>query len=284
MSLRQDIARAREAFSRLQAVGASDPLAADPIALMERAGLDPDPWQRRVLQGGAMSTLLLCTRQGGKSTTTAGLALFTALYRPGSLTLLLSPSLRQSQELFLKVVSLYRAAGEPVPVDGLSALRMEFVHSSRIVALPGSEKTVRGFSGVDLLVIDEAARVLDDLYYSVRPMLAVSGGRLIGLTTPWGKRGWFYKEWTEGGPGWQRIRITAEECPRISKAFLEEERRRMPEAWFRSEYLCEFTDTIDAVFRTEDIDRAFSGTVKPLFGEPEHSTTPANGSLQRLAV
>ena len=60
--------------------------------------------------------------------------------------------------------------------------------------------------------------------------------------------------------------MTAYDCPRITPAFLEEERRRMPPAWFKSEYLCEFTDTIDSVFSTEDIERAFSADVKPLFG------------------
>jgi len=52
------------------------------------------------------------------------------------------------------------------------------------VSLPGDEGTVRGFSGVSLLVIDEAARVADPLYFAVRPMLAVSQGRLVALDTP----------------------------------------------------------------------------------------------------
>jgi hypothetical protein len=52
-------------------------------------------------------------------------------------------------------------------------------NGARIIALPGKEETIRGFSGVTLLVIDEAARVLDDLYQACRPMLAVSGGRII---------------------------------------------------------------------------------------------------------
>ena len=98
-----------------------------------------------------------------------------------------------------------------------------FKNGSRIVALPGTEETVRGFSGVRLLVVDEAARVDDPLYFSIRPMLAVSGGRMVCLTTPFGKRGFFYEEWTGDGP-WDRIKVTARECPRISEKFLEEER------------------------------------------------------------
>ena len=60
----------------------------------------------------------------------------------------------------------------------------------------------------------------DSLYYSVRPMLAVSGGRLVCLSTPFGKRGFFHLEWTKG-QGWERIKITVDQCPRISKALLE---------------------------------------------------------------
>ena len=161
-------------------------------------------------------------------------------------------------------MGIYRTAGEPVPLRNLSALRSEFYNGSRIIALPGTEKTIRGYSGVDLLVIDEAARVLDELYYSVRPMLAVSGGEMIALTTPWGKRGWFYEEWSKGSEDWKRIRVVATDCPRISKEFFEEEKRMMPDAWFQSEYMCQFTDTVDSVFRMEDIMTAFNKEVKPL--------------------
>ena len=135
---------------------------------------------------GASRQLLLCCRQSGKSTTTATLALHTAFYEPGALILLLSPSLRQSQELFKKVQDVYRVLSNPAPLQAESALRLELANGSRIVSLPGTEGTVRGYSGVSLVVIDEAARVNDELYYAVRPMLAVSGGRLIALSTPWG--------------------------------------------------------------------------------------------------
>src|SRR5207244_4416310 len=118
-------------------------------------------------------------------------------------------------------------------------LRLELANGSRIVSLPGDEATVRGFSGVALLVIDEAARVNDALYYSVRPMLAVSQGRLVSLSTPFGKRGWFHDEWFGEGD-WERVKITAEECPRIPATFLAEERRALGERWYKQEYLCSF--------------------------------------------
>jgi hypothetical protein len=236
----------------------------DPAAIMERAGMPPDSWQRRLLRSRAERILLLCSRQSGKSTVTAAMALHEVLFRPKSLVLLLSPSLRQSQELFRKVTDFRNKLGEPVPVAEESALRVELQNGSRIVALPGTEETVRGFSGVALLVVDEAARVSDPLYFAIRPMLAVSGGRMVCLTTPFGKRGFFYEEWTGDNP-WNRVKVTAKECPRISPKFLEEERASLGEWWFQQEYECTFSDTTDQFFRTIDVEQAFSDDVTPLF-------------------
>jgi hypothetical protein len=106
--------------------------------------------------------------------------------------------------------------------------------------------------------------VADSLYYAVRPMLAVSRGRLVALSTPFGKRGWYHDEW-HGEGEWQRVKITAEQCSRIAPEFLAEERRALGERWYRQEYLCSFEDTIDAVFSWADIQAALSDEVQPLF-------------------
>ncbi len=237
--------------------------ALDPVAFARRLGFEPDPWQAEVLRSPAKRIILNCCRQSGKSTVTAILALHMAIYRPPALVLLLSPTLRQSSELFRKVLDFFRrAARELPPPEAESALRLELANGSRIVSLPGKEATIRGFSGVDLLIVDEAARVPDELYQAVRPMLAVSEGRLILLSTPFGKTGFFYRTWSEGGSEWLRIRVTADDCPRISPEFLEEERRTLPPWWFRQEYYCEFEDSEAQVFPSEAIRRAFSKEVE----------------------
>lgn len=241
--------------------------ALDPAVLARDCGLDVDPYQADVLRSDVDRILLLWSRQVGKSATAALLALHLALYWPGSLALLLSPSLRQSSELFRQVATFYGALGnDALDAEAESALRIELVNGSRVVSLPGTEKTVRGYSGVDLLVVDEAARVDDALYYSVRPMLAVSGGRLVALSTPWGKRGWFYGEWQDG-QGWQKSMVTADHCPRISPEFLDGERATLPERWYRQEYGCEFLETSDALLTYEQVVGALSADVKPLFAE-----------------
>src|SRR5918912_2561912 len=230
--------------------------ARDPVLLAQRAGIAPDPWQCEVLRSIASQIILLVTRQGGKSTVSAVRALHKALYSPGSLILLLAPAYRQSKELFKKIRDAYDALHSPVRLLSESALEMEFVNRSRIVALPGKEATIRGFSGVALLIVDEAARVPDALYQAIRPMLAVSGGDMLLLSTPWGKRGFFFHEWTEGGPLWHRTKITAKDCPRISPAWLEQERQAVGSWWFAQEYLCEFVETEDQVFSYDDIQAA----------------------------
>lgn len=215
-------------------------LALDPARLLDARGLAPDPWQRDLLLSTDRQVLLCCSRQAGKSTTVSALALHTALFTPRALVLLLSPSLRQSAELFRQVLATDNALGRPLRSVYRSQLRLELANGSRVLCLPGREDTVRGFAGVDLIVFDEAARVPDDLYRAVRPMLAVSQGRLIALSTPFGRRGWFHAEWAGGGP-WKRVRITWRDCPRITAEFIEEERRALGPSWVAQEYETTFT-------------------------------------------
>jgi len=192
------------------------------------------------------------------------IALATAVLQPGALVLLVSPSQRQSGELFRVVLrNLHALPGSPT-ITAESALRLELANASRIVALPGDERTIRGFAGAALVVLDEASRIEDELIAAVRPMLATSQGRLIALSTPFGKRGFFFEAW-HGDPSWHRVKIAASDCPRISKEFLEEELRELGAQRFSEEYQLEFLDSSEAVFPTGIIDQAFSTEVKPLW-------------------
>jgi hypothetical protein len=238
----------------------------DPCLMAQRAGIVPDAWQSDLLRSDAKQMVLNCSRQSGKSTISAVLAVHEAIYTPGSLTLLLAPSLRQSQELFRKVKDIFVALQSPYTpqIGEESNLRLELDNGSRIVALPGTEATVRGFSNVALLICDESATCEDSLFFSIRPMLAVSGGKIVLLSTPRGKRGFFHDVWTTGGADWNRTRITANQCPRISPEWLLKEKESMPDFWFKQEFLCEFVESEDSVFNFDDIHAAIDPNVKPL--------------------
>ncbi len=239
--------------------------ALDPVAFSRSIGIDPDPWQAEVLRYEGKRMLLNCSRQSGKSTTTAMKALHVGVYRPGSLILLVSPSLRQSQELFRKVKDHYgKMENKPSLLED-NKLSMTLSNNSRIVSLPGDQATVRGFSSVTLILEDEAAQVKDDFYQAILPMLIINDGTFIAMSTPYGKRGHFFEEWTNGGDEWRKIAVTAEQCPRITPEKLEQQRRSLGDMFFRQEYLCEFVETEDSSFHYDLIQRAFTEAVKPLF-------------------
>jgi hypothetical protein len=259
---------------------------------MRAAGMDPDAWQRGLLHSQAPYSLLCCSRQAGKTTLLASVAAKAALLEDPALVLVVTPSERQSGEVVQRVKDLYEALSRPrrlaAPVvpwyDKMtadagkdqqwvrlpekvreSALQLHLSNGSRVIGLPAVERTVRVYSGVSLLVIDEAARVPDDLYRTMRPMLATSKGRLLAASTPFGKRGWFWEEWTGGG-AWGRTEIKASQCPRIPPEFLAAERLALGERWYAQEYDTSFEEAVGAVFTQEAISRAVSGAVAPLWG------------------
>jgi hypothetical protein len=246
--------------------------ALDPVIFAQDCGITPDPWQAELLRSAVatvvalLRALLLCSRQSGKTTVTAILALWVALYEAPALVIIVSPSQRQSAEMLRTIMRFHsRLDGAPA-LEGESVLKAEFANGSRILALPGTEKTVRGLAGAALVIIDEAARVDDELLAAVRPMLATAegGGRLIALTTPAGKRGWFFEAWTGAGD-WTRVRVAATDCPRISKEFLAEELKELGAMRFSEEYQLEFRDSDEAVFPGDIIAAAFRSEILPLW-------------------
>jgi hypothetical protein len=227
----------------------------DPVGFSAELGIAPDDWQADLLTTNEPAILLNCSRQSGKSTATALKALHTALYDPG-LILMLAPAQRQSIELFRKLKVLYGSLdGLPGSVNE-SAMALELENGSRIVALPGSEASIRGYSAPKLIIVDEAARTDDSLFTAIRPMLATSQGQLIALSTPFGKRGWYYEQWI-GGNGWKRYKVVASDCPRISDEYLQQERSMIGEWQYNQEFECQFVDTQEQFFSTELINRAF---------------------------
>jgi len=107
-------------------------------------------------------------------------ALYESAANNGSLVLILSRSHRQSAELFHTVARFYDSLGSRFK-KRQTLQELELETGSRIVSLPCQADTIRGYSSVQVLMIDEAARVPDNLYRTVRPMLATSGGRRAAL-------------------------------------------------------------------------------------------------------
>lgn len=302
-----------------------EPQGLDAVTLMCMAGMTPDPWQIRVATTHG-DQLLLCHRQAGKSTIVAAIALADALREKDSLILLLSRSMRQSGELFRKVKRFYNLV-HPLPLSKDTEHALELSNGSRIISLPASEETIVGYSAVTRLILDEAARIPDGTYYAVRPMLAMSQGSLLALSSPFGRRGFFYEAW-EGtiaeqqaldvatvehlladlhfpieefsdetplpaSPSfdetqsftWTRTFLPCTHNPRMAqrRRFLAHERRSIPDLWFRQEWLCEFVELGQVVFRFEDLQAMMSTQVQPLYG-PDGMLLPESPLVVREDV
>ena len=229
----------------------------DPVDFARRRlGFEPDELQAQVLHSRSKRLLLNCSRQWGKSSVCAIAALYRAWFRPGSLVVVTGPSGRQAGEFVDKVREFASRLDIKPRGDGRNP-SLVLPNKSRIVGVPSNQTTVRGFSGASMLIFDEAAHARDELYLAMRPVLAASGGDLWCLSTPNGKRGFFWDAWSKGGAAWTRVSAPATECSRISKEFLEEERRTHPDNWFRQEYMCEFVQDFEGLFDMDLVDAAF---------------------------
>jgi hypothetical protein len=235
----------------------------DRALLASDAGVVLDKWQKNLLNSASTRVLCLAPRQSGKTEAVVWRCIWQAIYDPG-LIVIASPSLNQSSEFFRRFMQRYRALDGVPDITAESALRCELANGSRVRCFPGSEKSVRGFASVKLIFVDEAARVDDELFVALKPMLAVTRGAFYMCSTPHGRRGEFYNVWSEG-EGWERVTIRADQCPRLSPDVLKQQLRELGPAMFKQEFGLEFVDAAEAMFPVELIDRAFDERIRAIW-------------------
>jgi hypothetical protein len=228
----------------------------------EQLGWEPDEKQAEVLRSTAKRGILNCSRQWGKTQVSVAMVVYRVMTRPGSLVVVASPTLRQSGEWMMKAEEMLRRLDIKIRSDGKNRVSVLLPNGSRIVGLPQKEGNIRGFSSVSMIVIDEASRVDDRMYRALTPMLAVSNGELWMLSTPAGKRGFFYETWQHGGEHWHRVTAQATECGRISAEYLEGQRRELDAAMFAQEFLCEFSGSGMHAFDRDVVEAALDGSVE----------------------
>ena len=215
----------------------------------KKLGFEPDKWQMRVLEA-SKNVVIRSGRQVGKSTIVALKAFFFAVENPKKTVLVVAASQRQSGLLFEKMKS-FVIETMPDYIEGEpTQTRLELKNGTRIYALPAGRTgyAIRGYS-IDLLIADEAAFISEAVWVAIIPMLAVTKGTLILLSTPFGKGGYFYNCF--GDPDYLQFHISSENCPRIPKQFLQKEKSRMTKLEYAQEYLGEFIEEFTQFFPTE---------------------------------
>lgn len=272
------------------AIEAATPQASDVSDIVKwsekAAGFELDQWQKDVLLSQAKRQILLCSRQSGKSTVSALLGALIAAR--GGRVIVIGPSLRQSASLF-RMLHAYLLNGGCRLIRE-TATEIEVAGGGYATCLPGDRPSMlRGASlrseKESALIIDEAAFTKSELWPTATPMLAAAGetAKLILLSTPAGPVGEFYRVWEEEET-FEKITVRAVDCPRISPAFLEEEKRRLG-VLYEQEYCGKFISAGNSVFSAEAISAMFAEPVEGieagapvweamLSGDEEKTATP----------
>src|SRR5450759_3600753 len=145
------------------------------------------------------------------------------------------PAQRQSAEAVRRVREALIKAGAALEINNVYGLELE--NGSRVLALPGSDDSIRGLTVDGWIVADEAARLPEDLIAALRPMRARTQARFAMLSTAWSRTDPFWTAWASDEQSWIRLKATADELDTFSAEFLEQERRALGEDVFKREYL-----------------------------------------------
>ncbi|WP_426442466.1 terminase large subunit domain-containing protein [Bradyrhizobium genosp. P] len=223
----------------------------------EVVGQTPLCWQMQFLRAPRGTQLLALTaRQVGKTTAAAWAIAHQMVHNDNSLSVVACPAQRQSGEAVRRVRDVLTAAGVDLVVDNTYGLELK--NRSRVLALPGSDDSIRGLSVDGWIIADEAARLSTDLIAAVRPMRArFAHSRFAMLSTAWSRTDPFWQAWESDGDSWIRLQATADmpDCP-LTANFLQQERAAFGDDYFKREYLGIPAGTHTSPFSWELFDRA----------------------------
>jgi len=226
----------------------------DVVAYAEKLlGIKLDDWQKEYIRHEG-NTVVRAGRQSGKSyAESLRVALF-ALLNPKTSTLIIASVDRQSIELLEKVKSQIIGLAKNQIKGRPTFHKIELKNGSVIRAEPAGQTGygLRGFT-VDKLVADEAHYIPEAVFVAVQPMLATTGGTIDLLSTPRGNVGFFY-DCCQDKENFYEIHIISADCPRITKEFLDQQKKALTKLQYAQEYEAIFLDALQAFFTKELID------------------------------
>jgi hypothetical protein len=220
------------------------------------------PYQAAFLNDTSPKRIVLKARQVGMSNAIAIEALHKALNWPDQQILFVSRNGQLAQQLITYCQHTLARIDVPFSLEQENLTTLAFTNGSRILSLPASPATGRGFPATDVYLDEFAFAEYDQLIYeSIVPALSTSG-RLTLLSTPNGRGNMFFRLWAglEGGD-WSRHTVHWSQCPRYDEAWAERQRQTMTRQAFAQEYECDFVMSGEAVFDAEDLAKCAQGYV-----------------------
>lgn len=219
----------------------------DPALILKAQGFDPDEFQESLVRCDYHKLILNLHRQSGKSSIAVAKAIQVLLKKNRALVLIGSPIRDQAMETFDKLLWAYECIGEPVPIVRKSRHGMLLANRSRVVCLSGRERSVRSYSQPDMILMDEASRIPDEVFRAIGPMrLRNPLGLFWVISTPFGERGFFWRTWTDQlklpqqKRDWLCIQRTVDQSPWVSPEFIDSEIRQHGQSYVEQEYYCQF--------------------------------------------
>ncbi len=213
-----------------------------------------DLWQKEILAIENKDICIVSGRQCGKTTVVSLLAARAALRKPNQFILIGSGILDQAHHLFRKIKDYVFEKHEKQVVGRTTLNFMQFKNGSKILCVPIGDTgdSMRGYTA-NLIIIDEAAIVPDRAWDAIEPVISVAKGKVILLSTPQGKKGFFWKAFKN--PDFFTKQISARDCPRHTKEFLDRKQAEKSAVAFATEYLGEFIDDYSRKFTDEWIEK-----------------------------
>lgn len=219
-------------------------------------GQEPFDYQEEFMNADNDRKAFVSGRQVGKSRTASWLALWKAVTYAGAEILITAKAQRQSMELFNQVKKEIRMSDVSEDAWGVTnSTRTELVfdNGARIVCLPVGRdgSNIRGY-GTDLIIVDEAAFIKDEIFQQVlSPMLAVGDGTFVLLSTPFGKKGFLYERFND--PEWYTMQVPTSANPLVDDKFIEEQRNNLTSTQFKQEILGQFVESADSFFQRDEL-------------------------------
>jgi len=215
---------------------------------------NPTFYQEKLLNDKSKRICVIMSRQAGKTTTIAVKAIWFAVTHPNTLTLIVSPSLRQSMIMMDRIQAFL--VQMPKTLQKLMIQKMQrtvirFKNGSMIVALPNSPNLLRGYTA-HMVIADEAGFFRDDetVFYNVLyPMLSTTDGYLIVSSTPWSTDSVFYRMFQD--ESFSKHVVTWRDVVKAGltkQEFIDEMRRVLPLERFEREFEARFTEETDSYF------------------------------------
>ena len=232
----------------------------DLAAFAEMVGWPMSDWQAESLRLDARATVLVAGRQMGKSRSLSLLALWWAFRKSNQRVLVISAGEEASRRLLSTVRQIAtgsRLLSGSVVDEGASLLRL--TNGSEVRSVPASERQVRGWA-VDLLLVDEASLVADDLLLGAAfpTTTARPDARIVLASTPLAADGGFYRQAMAGLDGrgkqvrtfvWKAKAAGGDrDAHWITREVIEHQEATLTSDRFRREYLCEWAATSDVLF------------------------------------